>query len=261
VIGVNSRIVPRAGGFVGLSFAIPIDIAMQVADALKKGKSVVRGRVGVTVQPLTADLARAFGLDRPRGALVIDVEENGPAWQAGLRTGDVVLAAQGRDIDTSLDLPRVISAQVPGSTATLDVLRDGRALQLAVAVAAARSEPRIAAHETDASGPEGKLGLALRPLSADDKRRHGISEGLAVQSVAQRSAAHDAEVKAGDVLLMVRGRPVRDLAGFREQLAAAPSAPLAVLLVRSGQRKFIALETDGLRGEQGPLAGNSATLR
>ncbi len=261
VIGVNSRIIPRAGGFVGLSFAVPIDIAMRVADQLKSGRAVVRGRIGVTVQPITADLARAFGLERARGALVTDLEDGGPAQRAGLATGDVVVAVQGRELDSSLDLPRAISALSPGTVATMDVMREGLAVQVRVPVVATREPKRASGVLPAAGGPESRLGLALRPLNAEEKRRYAIERGVAVDAVTRRSAASDAELKAGDLLLAVRGKPVDGVAGFREALAARPGAPLALLIVRAGQRKFVALDTDALRADQGPLAGVDSAVQ
>ncbi len=254
VIGVNSRIVPRAGGFVGLSFAVPIDIAMQVAEQLKRGTRVVRGRIGVTVQPVSAELARAFGLERARGALVTDVEDDGPAAQAGLRSGDVVMAVQGRQVDSSLDLPRMISAMAPGARAALELVRDGEPLRIDVAVEAT-SAAIVSNVKVGRPGPEGRIGLAVRALTADEKRRWAVDDGVAVESVVRRSAAFDAEVRPGDVLVAVRGRRFSGVAGFRQELQAARDGALALLLMRNGQRRFVAIESESLGPERGPLAG------
>ncbi|HVL57963.1 MAG TPA: Do family serine endopeptidase [Burkholderiaceae bacterium] len=245
VIGINSRIWSRSGGFQGLSFAIPIDIAMQVASDLRAGRRVTRGAIGVTVQPVSSELARAFGLDRARGALVLDVEKGGPAQRAGLRAGDVVLTADSRTIDTSLDLPRVIGSLRPGTQTVLEVLRDDQTVPLTVGIVELRQEDRASSPVSTApatGAPEATLGLVLRPLTPEEQRRNGVQEALMVESVTAKSAALRAEVKSGDLILGVRGQPYRSIDEFREQLKAASSGPFALLLLRNNQRKFVAIE-------------------
>src|SRR5690606_22126432 len=126
VIGINSRIWTKSGGFQGLSFAIPIDLAMHIAEGLKDSGRIVRGRIGVNTQAMTSELARAFGLDRARGALITSVDPTGPAREGGMQTGDIVLRAGGRDIETALDLRRVVGDQVLGAALPLEVLRQGK---------------------------------------------------------------------------------------------------------------------------------------
>lgn len=244
VIGMNSRIWSRSGGFQGLSFAIPIDIAMQVANDLIAGRRVTRGAIGVTVQPVSTELAKAFGLPRARGALVLDVERGAPAQRAGLRAGDVILRADGREIDTSMDLPRVIGGLRPGSTAALEVLREGQALPIRVNVVELRQEDRGSSPTSApvaSDGPEGIFGLTLRAASADEQRRHDGAT-VVVESVAPQSPAVRADLKPGDLILGIRGQQFTTLDEFRAHLKTTDQAPLALLLLRGSQRKFVALE-------------------
>jgi serine protease Do len=247
VIGINSRIWTKSGGFQGLSFAIPIDLAMRIAEELKGNKQIVRGRIGVHTQPVTTELARAFGLDRARGALITSVDTDGPAQRAGLQTGDIVMRAADREVETSLDLQRVVGSQSLGAAIAIDVLRQGKSVPLLVTVAAAEETPQpsepVSVSVNDKQTP---LGLELRAMNPQEKQRLGASEGLYVESVAARSPALRAELKAGDLILQVRGRPVLQIADFRDgvEAAAADGAPVAVLTLRGEQRRFVALELD-----------------
>jgi serine protease Do len=247
VIGINSRIWTRSGGFQGLSFAIPIDLAMRIADDLKKGQPIVRGRIGVQTQAVTSELARAFGLDRPRGALVTSVDADGSAHAGGLLAGDVVLQAGGRDIETSLDLQRVVGSQPIGAVIGVDVLRQGVSLAMQVVVTPAEKQRQ--AVETVAVSVHEKvmpLGLELRAINPHEQQRLGLSNGLYVESVAARSPAVRAELKAGDLILQVRGRPIRQVADFRDgvESAAADGLPVPVLTMRGDEKRFVALELD-----------------
>jgi serine protease Do len=247
VIGINSRIWTRSGGFQGLSFAIPIDLAMRIAEDLKTGRPIVRGRIGVNTQAVTSELARAFSLDRPRGALVTSVAADGPAQVGGVQTGDIVVRAAGLEIETSLDLQRVVGSQSLGTVIAVDVLRAGVTVPLQVAVAEA--EKNQAAGETVSVSVHEKvmpLGLELRAMSPQEQQRLGLSDGLYVESVAPRSPATRAELKPGDLILQVRGRPIRRVAEFRDGIesAAADGAPVAVLTMRGDEKRFVALELD-----------------
>jgi serine protease Do len=247
VIGINSRIWTRSGGFQGLSFAIPIDLAMRIAEDLKTGRPIVRGRIGVNTQAVTSELARAFSLDRPRGALITSVADGGPAHAGGVQTGDIVVRAAGLDIETSLDLQRVVGSQPLGTVIAVDVLRAGMTVPLQVAVAEA--EKNRAPAETVSVSVHEKvmpLGLELRAISPQEQQRLGLSDGLFVEAVAPRSPAIRAELKAGDLILQVRGRSIRRVAEFRDGIesAAADGAPVAVLTMRGDEKRFVALELD-----------------
>jgi serine protease Do len=247
VIGVNSRIWTRSGGFQGLSFAIPIDLAMRIADSLREGRPIVRGRIGVRTQPVTAELARAFGLDRARGALVIAVEPDSPAVESGMAVGDIVLNVAGRRIESALDLQRVVGSQRLDTRLDLVVLRRGESRALSVTVAAAKTPPpssqSVSVSLNDKLTP---LGLELRALGKQERQRRGIAEGLYVESVEPMSPAVRADLKAGDLILQVRGEPVREVADFRKgiEAAAAGGTPVPVLTMRGDETRFVALELD-----------------
>ena len=247
VIGINSRIWTRSGGFQGLSFAIPIDLAMRIAADLKTGRPIVRGRIGVRTQAVTSELARAFGLDRPKGALITAVDSDGPAQAGGLQTGDVVLRAAGRNIETALDLQRVIGSQLLGTIVDVEVMRQGATRPLQVAVVES-TQHRSAAETVSVSVHEKvmPLGLELRAMNPQEQQRLGLSDGLYVESVAARSPAVRAELKAGDLILQVRGRTIRQVADFRDgvESAAAEGLPVAVLTMRGEEKRFVALELD-----------------
>jgi serine protease Do len=198
VIGVNSRMWTQSGGFQGLSFAIPIDLAMQIVTDLKAGRQIVRGRIGLRTQPVTTELARAFGLDRPRGALVSFVDTGGPAGSSGLQTGDIVLKAAAFDIETALDLQRVVGSQPVGAVLPVEVLRQGKFLAMAVPVAAAEAPPPLSESvSVSVNERMTSLGLALRAPNIQERQRTGLTDGLYVESVASRSPAVRAELKAG----------------------------------------------------------------
>ena len=247
VIGINSRIWTKSGGFQGLSFAIPIDLAMRIGERLKESKQIVRGRIGIEMQAVTDELARAFGLQRARGALITTVMPDGPARAGGLQTGDIVMRAGGSDIETSIDLQRVIGSQPIGTSILVHVLRDGQAMPLEVQVTAA-DEPTRAVETVSVSVNDKltPLGLELRAMTALEQQRLGTSDGLYIESVAARSPAIRAELKAGDLILQVRGKPIRQIDDFRNgvEAAAADGAPVAVLTMRGEQRRFVALELD-----------------
>ncbi|NLD54062.1 MAG: PDZ domain-containing protein [Burkholderiaceae bacterium] len=247
VIGINSRIWTRSGGFQGLSFAIPIDLAMRIADELRDGTPIERGHIGVRTQAVTTELARAFGLDRARGALLVAVDPDSPASRSGLAVGDIVLQAAGRPIESALDLQRAVGSQPLEAELLLDVLRDGEALEVSVTVASAKSAPSpsesISVSLNDRLTP---LGVEVRRLSPQERQRRGLAEGLYVQSVSAMSPAVRADLKAGDLILQVGGRPVGDVTALREGLEAAGAAggPVPVLTLRGEEHRFVALELD-----------------
>jgi serine protease Do len=168
VVGVNSMIFSRTGGYMGLSFAIPIDVATNVRDQLVKTGRVVRGRIGVTVQDVTAPLATSFGLDKPQGALVSSVEPKGPADQAGLKSGDVILSFAGQPVDRSVDVSRAVTRMKPGTNTQLEIWRSGKRQQIAVKIGEMPSDDERVAQRAEGGGQaaeQAKLGLTLRSLS------------------------------------------------------------------------------------------------
>ncbi len=202
VVGINSQIYSRTGGFMGLSFAIPIDVALDIQRQLRDKGRVSRGRIGVVIQEVTKDLATSFGLDRPRGALVNSVEKGSPADRAGIEASDIITRFNGKQVDASSDLPRIVGATRPGSKADLEVWRKGATRTLSITVGELQEE-RVAARETPRSQRQSehaanRLGIVVSELSAKQKEDLKVNHGLVVTEVRPDARA---EVRRGDVLL------------------------------------------------------------
>ena len=237
VIGINSQIYSRSGGYQGLSFAIPIDTALYVKDQLVSNGKVSRGRLGVTIQEVNQSLASSFALPKAGGALVSSVEAGSPAAKAGLTAGDVVLKMDGAEIASSLDLSSRVSTMKPGSTAKLEVWRDGKAREVAVNVGEAPGAKTVAAAEkADLSGL--RLGVAVRNLSSEEQKEASVQGGVVVEQVA--GAAAKAGIQRGDIILAVNGKPVKNA---DELKAAVKDAKTTALLVkRDDARIFVPVE-------------------
>ncbi len=235
VIGVNSQIFSRSGGFQGLAFAVPIDIAMQVEDQIQHHGKVSHGKLGVTIQEVNQALAQNFGLKSPAGALVSSVQKDGPAAKAGIEPGDVIVKFNGKDIIRSADLPPLVAGVKPDSRVTLEVVRDGNTKQLTATVGALDDKTTLAAASKADLG-KGRLGVAVRPLSADEKRQADLPGGLVVEDVA--GAAARAGVRPGDVIVAVNNTPVKSLEQFKELVAKSGKA-VALLVQREDARVFI----------------------
>lgn len=242
VVGINSQIYSRTGGFMGISFAIPIDIAINVKDQLLKSGRVQRGRIGVLIQDVGQQLADSFGLDRPRGALVSQVENAGPAAKAGLKPGDVILGVNGQPIERSGQLSALISQLHPGAHAELEVWRDKASRKMQVDIVEL-NEGRVARTAGDDNHRgSAKLGLALRPLSAAEKRAAGVDAGLIVEDVDGAAAA--ADVRAGDIILGANGQRVSSVAELEAQLEKSRRS-VALLVNRGGTTIFIPVKIGG----------------
>lgn len=240
-IGINSQIYSRSGGYQGLSFAIPIDVAQNVVAQLKAHGHVARGWLGVSIQTVSHDLARSFGLDRPRGALVASVVEHGPAQAAGMQPGDVIVAFDGKPIESTGELPLAVGATAPGEHATIEIMRAGkpRTVQARIGVLPADEKVQLGANEPDESA---KLNVTVSELTPQQKKQAGVDHGLLVQEVAPGAAAR-AGVHSGDVILQIDGKPVDNIAALRAALARLPKdRPAAVLVKRGGGVVFLALE-------------------
>ncbi len=234
VVGINSQIYSRSGGYQGVSFAIPIDIATRVKDQIVATGKVEHAKLGVTVQEVNQTLADSFKLDSPQGALVASVEKGSPAARSGLQPGDVILKANGQTIVGSGDLPAVISQSRPGERVPLEVWRQGSRVQLSATLANASDKVAKAdTHSSDKSA-QGKLGLSLRPLDPDEARQAGLSSGLVVQDVS--GAAERAGVQPGDVVLAVNGTPAKSVEQVRSVVAKADKS--VALLVQRGEDKI-----------------------
>jgi serine protease Do len=240
VVGVNSQIYSRTGGFMGLSFAIPADVALDIQKQLREKGRVSRGRIGVVIQEVTRDLATSFGLDRPRGALVNSVEKGSPADKAGVEATDIIIGYDGKPVESSSDLPRMVGSTRPGSHATLEVWRKGQTRRLSVTVGELQ-EDRVASRDTPrpkpvAEAPANRLGIVVAELSAEQKKEMKLSGGLVVTEVRPDAKA---EVRKGDVLLTVvhKGQhtELRSVEQFNRLLAGLDKNAVITLQVRRGE--------------------------
>ena len=240
VVGVNSQIYSRTGGFMGLSFAIPIDVAMDVVAQLKDKGRVSRGWLGILIQDVTRELAETFGMRHPSGALVAQVLPDSPAAAAGLRAGDIVLAFNGKQVATSSNLPPMVGAAKVGTEAVLTVLRDGETLELPVLLSELPDEEAftVAPGQVEQAAAD-RLGLVVADLSADERERMGLGDrGVIVESV-ESGPAQRGGIRAGDVIISFDGEPVPDTRRFRELLdAVKPGNAVAVLVQRGDGRMF-----------------------
>jgi serine protease Do len=237
VVGINSMIFSRTGGYMGISFAIPIDVAINVRDQLIKTGHVVRGRIGVTVQNVDASLAQSFGLDRPRGALVSSVEKGAPAQRAGVKPGDVILQVDDRVIEQTSDLSNYVAQRKPGDESTLTVWRDGKQQKLTVRVAELKesNDSRVGARGGSAED-QGRLGLAVAPLTKDERDAAGIDAGVRV--VASGGAAAAAGVQPGDILLAINSHRVRTPDDLRAEVKKIEDGGVAALLILRGDAQI-----------------------
>jgi serine protease Do len=235
VVGINSQIYSGTGGYQGLSFAIPIDLAMKIKDEIVAHGHATHARLGVTIQDVNQGLAQSFGLDRPKGALVSQVEADGPAAKAGLKAGDVILKVDGKAIDASGDLPALIGEEKPGAKVDIDVWRGGKTETLSARLGNAGD--KTASADSDKSGAsQGKLGLALRPLQPGERREAGVSGGLLVEDAGGPAA--EAGIRAGDIVLAVNGKPVSDVDQVR-RVVAQKGKVVALLIERDGNQIFV----------------------
>jgi serine protease Do len=235
VIGVNSQIFSRSGGFQGLAFAVPIDVAMQVKDEIQHDGKVSHGRLGIAIQEVNQALAQNFGMKSPSGALVASVEKGSPGEKAGLEPGDVILKLDGKEISRSSDLPPMVSSLKPGSKVTLEVWRNGATKELTANVGALKDTTVAAVGDKEALG-KAKLGIAVRPLTADEKRGTDLTDGLVVQDVA--GAAERAGVRPGDVIVAVNSTPVKSVDQLKS-LVDKSGKTVALLVQRDDARIFI----------------------
>jgi serine protease Do len=243
VIGINSQIFSRTGGFMGVSFAIPIDVARNVEEQLIRTGRVVRGRIGVTIQDVNAQLAESFGLDRPRGALVSSVEKDGPAAQAGIAAGDVILGVGGHPVERFGELSSTIAAMRPGSDATLSVWRGGREQNISVKVVELKEQEQTAANhggkpKEHAGDVASAFGLTVRPLEPREKEQAGTQGSLLVEEVS--GPAQAADVQPGDIVLGINGKRVHSVKELQDA-ARNPGKSVALLIQREEAQIFVPL--------------------
>jgi len=234
VIGINSQIYSRTGGYQGLSFAIPIGLATKIEQQIVKEGKVTRGRIGITIQEISQPLAESFGLKKPDGALVSSVEKGSPAEQAGIEAGDVILKIDGKEVARSIDLSSRVADLKPGARAKLEVWRKGAPRDITVTVGEMK-DPKVAAGAAGQENP-GRLGVAVRALTLDEQKAAGVSGGVLVEDVNANSAAARAGIQPGDIILALNSTPVVSA----EQLKGviAKSGRNAALLVRREDAKI-----------------------
>jgi serine protease Do len=240
VVGINSQIFSRTGSFAGISFAIPIDYAFNVADQIMKTGHVTRGRIGVSIQNVSRDLADSLGLGKADGAVVGSVEADSPASRAGLEAGDVITKIDGRGVDGSADLSRTIRSLKPGSKVSLTVWRSGKTRDFPVTIAEFKDEDTTKVASSKVSGKEpakvDRLGLAVKEVPAETKKALKITGGVAVEAV--DGAAQAAGVDLGDVILRVNNTEITGVKSFNEAVAKLDTKKPVALLIKSedGQR-------------------------
>lgn len=237
VIGINSQIYSRSGGYQGLSFAIPMEVVMKIEEQIVKHGKVQRGRLGISIQEVNQSLADSFGMNKPTGALVSSVEKDSPAAKAGLEPGDVILSVNGKEIASSGELPPVVADIVPGDSAKLQVWRKGGTRDLEVKVGAQKEEKVAGNGGKDVD--QGRLGLSLRQLTPDERRQLDGAKGLLVEAV--NGAAARAGIRPGDVVLSVNGEAVTSVEQLRRLVAKAQKR-VALLIQRDDSTLFVPID-------------------
>ncbi|HSP59090.1 MAG TPA: DegQ family serine endoprotease [Halomonas sp.] len=242
VVGINSQIFTRSGGFMGLSFAIPLNVAMEVADQLRDDGRVSRGWLGVMIQPVSRDLAESFGMENPRGALIADLDPEGPAAKGGLKAGDVILEVAGEEVDRSSTLPRLIGRATPGTEVEMLVLRDGDERQETVTVGDWPDTESAMNGAQQGPGQQARLGLAVSELEPAERDQLGIEGGVRVREVDPQGVAAEAGIQPGDVLVSLDNRAVETPDQLAELAANLPTdRAVPVRLYREGRSLFVAL--------------------
>jgi len=243
VVGINSQIYSRTGGFMGLSFAIPADVALDVQKQLREKGRVARGRIGVVIQEVTRDIATSFGLDKPRGALVNSVEKGSPADKAGVEGSDIILSFDGKPVESSSDLPRLVGGTRPGSQSTLEVFRKGQTRKLTLTVGELPEE-RVASADRPGRGaakpaPEAqanRLGIVVADLTPEQRKDLRVASGIVVTEVRPDARA---EVRKGDIILTVvhKGQhtEVKSAEQFNKLLAGLDKTSVITLQVKRGE--------------------------
>jgi serine protease Do len=232
VVGINSAIYSRTGGYMGVSFAIPIEVALDVTKQLQATGKVTRGRLGVQIQALTPELAKSFRLENTNGVLVASVEPGSPAEKAGLQAGDVILTFDGKPVKNANELPRVVAATKPGTTVTLEVWRGGAKRQVKATLAEFPSDNVAQQQSPETRKSANKLGLVVRELAPSQRKALGIEYGLVVESVANPNPS--TQVQRGDIVIAVNNIYFKSLEEFNRIVQQQPAGGIVALLVRRG---------------------------
>ncbi|WP_277559404.1 Do family serine endopeptidase [Acinetobacter beijerinckii] len=239
VVGVNSRIFSGTGGYMGLSFSIPIDVAMDVVQQLKTTGKVTRSYLGIMLQDIDRNLAEAYKLPKPEGSLITQVTAKSPAEKAGLKSGDVILKINGASISRTSDLLNVLNRVAPGQTVQLDVLRDEKTRTISATLGTAPDDTPAAEDKNNATSG---LGMSIRNLTEAEQSRLDVRGGILVQDVKRGGLASLSNIVAGDVILQVNGTPITNSQMFAKTVAALPKNSVArVAIIRQGQRAILGL--------------------
>src|SRR5262245_30017739 len=231
VVGVNSMIYSQTGGYMGVSFAIPIEVALEVSKQLRAEGKVTRGRLGVRIQPMTRELAQSFKLEQPNGALIASVDPGSPADKAGLKPGDVVLAYNGQGIDDANKLPRLVAATKPGQSATLRIWRAGKAEEVKFTAAEMVSESRTSKPAQEKENKPNRLGLVVSELPSAQRRALGIEYGLVVEN----AEGSRTPLRPGDIIVGVGRESFKSLEDFNRLIGEQKQGDTVALLVRRGE--------------------------
>lgn len=241
VVGINSQIYTRTGGYQGLSFAIPINTVQSVAVQLEKSGHVSRGWLGVQIQTVNSDLAKSFGMDKPRGALVGHVEEKGPADKAGVQTGDVIINFDGHAVDSSSDLPPLVGSTQVGRSVDMKVLREGKEVTLHTVVGTLKDEAQQLA-SADAKPGKALLNIMVQPLDAETRKQRTVRDGGVLVAQVNPGPAARAGITPGDIIVKVGNTTVQDPAQFTKLIQALPRGkPVAFLVERDGAHLYMAV--------------------
>ncbi|WP_436839659.1 DegQ family serine endoprotease [Pseudomonas moraviensis] len=241
VVGINSQIYTRSGGFMGVSFAIPIDVAMDVSNQLKSGGKVSRGWLGVVIQEVNKDLAESFGLDKPAGALVAQIQDDGPAAKGGLQVGDVILSMNGQPIVMSADLPHLVGALKAGAKANLEVIREGKRKNVELTVGAIPDEDKElnALPKSGAESSSNRLGVAVGELTAEQKKTYDLKGGVVIKEVQDGPAALIG-LQPGDVITHLNNQAIGSAKEFTDIAKALPkNRSVSMRVLRQGRASFI----------------------
>ncbi len=247
VVGINSQIYSRTGGFMGLSFSIPIDVAMDISNQLRTVGKVTRGRIGVVIQEVTKELAESFGLAKPLGALVNSVEKGGPADKSGIEQSDIILKFDGKAVNSSNDLPRIVASTRPGAKVPAQVWRKGAMKDLTITVGELQEDKKAEKQSrkpAKAGDSIAKLGMTLSELTAEQRKELGIAAGLLVED-AQGNAAR-AGIRKGDVLLAINNQDIKSLEQLNQIVGGFDKSRSVALLIRRGDSSlYIPLRLSG----------------
>jgi serine protease Do len=239
VIGINSQIYSGTGGYQGVSFAIPINLAMQIEQQLVKNGKVERAQLGISIQSVDQSLAQAFGLKQATGALISSVSPDSPGAKAGLQPGEIILKFNDQPIADAADLPPLVASVKPGDTATLSLWHQGHTREVSVKLGDAAAKSTVATAALDSDSGKARLGLAVRPLTPNEREQAQVSGGLMVDQVSGPAAK--AGIEPGDIVLALNGEPVTSVTQLRE-LVAKDGAHLALLVQHQDARIFVPID-------------------